>query len=63
VPTLYEGAGVVTTRYDVHYVVTEYGVTSLYGKAVRERAQELISVAHPRFRHELTHAARQLGYF
>lgn len=62
VPMLYEGSGVVTTRNDVHYIVTEYGVASLYGKSVRERACELINIAHPQFRDELTHAARDLGY-
>lgn len=62
VPMLYEGAGVVTTRNDVHYVVTEFGVASLYGRSVRQRARELINVAHPRFRDELAAAARQLGY-
>ncbi len=63
VPMLNEGAGVVTTRNDVHYVVTEYGVASLYGKTVRHRAKELIKIAHPKFRDELTAAARELGYF
>ena len=62
VPMLNEGAGVVTTRNDVHYIVTEYGVASLYGQPVRRRARELISVAHPKFRDELTYAARELGY-
>lgn len=62
VPMLYEGAGVVTTRNDVHYIVTEFGVASLYGRSVRERATELISVAHPHFRDELTAAAKELGY-
>lgn len=62
VPMLHQGAGVVTTRNDVHYIVTEYGVASLYGQPVRQRARELIRVAHPRFRDELTHAARELGY-
>ncbi len=62
VPMLYEGSGVVTTRNDVHYVVTEYGVASLYGKSVRERARELINIAHPKFRDELTYSARDLGY-
>jgi acyl-CoA hydrolase len=59
VDTLQEGAGVVTTRADVHYVVTEHGVASLYGKSLRERAQELISVAHPDFRSELRDSARR----
>jgi len=63
VPMLNQGAGVVTTRNDVHYVVTEYGVASLYGQSVRKRAQALINIAHPNFREELTAAARKLGYF
>jgi acetyl-CoA hydrolase len=62
VPMLNEGSGVVTTRNDVHYVVTEFGVAPLYGKTVRQRAELLINVAHPRFRDELRHAARKLGY-
>ena len=62
VPTLYPGSGVVTTRNDVHYVVTEYGVASLYGKPVRRRAQELIAIAHPRYRDELKVAAHEMGY-
>ena len=59
---LYEGSGVVTTRNDVHYVVTEYGIASLYGKTVRQRARELIAIAHPKFREELTAAGHKLGY-
>jgi 4-hydroxybutyrate CoA-transferase len=62
VPTLKTGAGVVTTRNHVHYVVTEFGVSQLYGKTVRERAQALIGIAHPKFREELTQAARELHY-
>jgi 4-hydroxybutyrate CoA-transferase len=62
VPLLNKGAGVVTTRNDVHYVVTEFGVASLYGKTIRQRAKELIQIAHPKFRDELTAAARELGY-
>jgi 4-hydroxybutyrate CoA-transferase len=62
VPMLYEGSGVVTTRNDVHYVVTEYGVAPLHGKTVRERARALISIAHPKFQDELTRAAYELGY-
>lgn len=50
VPTLTAGSGVVTSRGHVHYVVTEYGVASLRGKSIRERALELIRVAHPKFR-------------
>ena len=59
VPTLAEGAGVTTSRNDVHYVVTEYGVAALYGKTVRQRAEALIAIAHPAFREELRAAARQ----
>lgn len=50
VPTLDEGAGVVTSRGDVHYVVTEYGVAYLHGKTIRERSMALIEIAHPDFR-------------
>jgi acetyl-CoA hydrolase len=57
--TLLPGSGVVTTRADVHYVVTEYGVASLFGKSLRERALELIAIAHPDFRDELRVAARR----
>jgi 4-hydroxybutyrate CoA-transferase len=62
VPMLKPGAGVVTTRYHVHYVVTEYGVADLYGKTIRQRAQALIRIAHPDFRDELTRAAKELNY-
>jgi acyl-CoA hydrolase len=53
VPTLSPGAGVVTSRGLIRYVVTEYGVAYLHGKSIRERAQALIDIAHPRFREEL----------
>jgi 4-hydroxybutyrate CoA-transferase len=56
--TLVEGSGVVTTRADVHYVVTEYGVAALHGKSLRERSRELIAIAHPSFRDQLGAAAR-----
>lgn len=62
VPMLYEGSGVVTTRYDVHYVATEYGIVQLHGKTVRQRAQALISIAHPKFREPLTYEAKKLGF-
>ncbi len=52
-PTLKEGAGVVTTRAHVRTVVTEYGVTDLLGRSLRERAEALIAIAHPDFRDEL----------
>lgn len=54
-----EGAGVVTSRGHVHYVVTEFGVASLRGKSIRERALELIRVAHPKFRQHLLQQVRQ----
>lgn len=56
------GAGVTTSRNDVHYVVTEHGVANLYGKTIRERARSLIGVAGPEFREELTRQARELHY-
>jgi 4-hydroxybutyrate CoA-transferase len=62
VPMLKQGSGVVTTRNDVHFVVTEFGVASLYGKSIRKRAMELINVSHPDFRDELTAEAKKLGY-
>jgi len=62
VPMLKQGAGVVTSRYHVHYVVTEYGVADLYGKTIRQRAQALINIAAPQFRDELTRAAGELHY-
>jgi GNAT superfamily N-acetyltransferase len=58
VPILQEGAGVVTSRGDVHYVVTEWGVAYLHGKSVRERALALVAIAHPDFREELLAAAK-----
>jgi len=59
VDVLLEGSGVVTTRADVHYVVTEFGVAALHGKSLSERARELIGIAHPGFRDELASAARR----
>ena len=53
VPQLNPGAGVVTSRGLIRYVVTEYGVAYLHGKTIRERAEALIQVAHPNFRNEL----------
>ncbi len=50
VPYIREGAGITLTRGDIHYVVTEYGIAYLHGKNIRERALELISIAHPKFR-------------
>ncbi len=59
VPFLKQGAGVVTSRADVHYVVTEFGVANLFGKNLRERAEALIAIADPRFQAELEHAAKE----
>jgi acyl-CoA hydrolase len=60
--TLGDGAGVVTSRGDVRYVVTEHGVADLWGRSVRERAEALIAVADPRFRGELRSAAVERRY-
>lgn len=62
VSALEAGAGVVTSRGDVHYVVTEYGIAQLWGKSIRERASALIEVAHPDFRAELLSEAKQRHY-
>ena len=59
VPLLKEGSGVVTTRADVHYVVTEFGVAYLWGKNLQDRARALIAIAHPDFREDLERAARE----
>jgi acyl-CoA hydrolase len=56
---LKEGAGVVTSRGDVHYIVTEYGVAYLHGKSLRRRSEALIKIAHPKFRDELTFFAKK----
>ncbi len=58
VTQLKPGAGVVTSRGDVHYVVTEYGVAHLFGKTIKERCRALIKIAHPDFRDELTNYAK-----
>jgi acyl-CoA hydrolase len=60
VPVLAEGAGVVTTRADVHWVVTEHGAVNLHGRTLRARAELLASIAAPAFRDELRAAARRL---
>jgi 4-hydroxybutyrate CoA-transferase len=61
VPMLKPGAGVVTSRGDVHYVVTEFGVAHLFGRSLRERAELLIGIADPKFRPELEKAAKDRG--
>jgi len=60
VPALLPGAGVTTTRAHVHYVVTEFGIASLHGKSLRERARALIELAAPQFREELERQAHAL---
>lgn len=59
VPFLKEGAGVVTSRADVHYVVTEHGVVNLFGRNLRERVEALVAIAHPDFRDDLIQAAKE----
>lgn len=61
VPFLKEGAGATLNRGDIHYVVTEYGIVYLHGRNIRERAMELISIAHPRFRPWLIEEAKKAG--
>ena len=61
VPFLHEGAGVTLGRGDVHYVVTEYGIAYLHGKNIRERAMDLIAIAHPKFRPWLIEEAKKLS--
>ena len=61
VPVLDEGSAVTTSRNDVDYVVTEYGVAHLRGRSLGERARQLIAIAHPDFRDELTFEAKKRG--
>jgi acyl-CoA hydrolase/GNAT superfamily N-acetyltransferase len=61
VPFLSEGAGVSLIRGDIHYVATEYGIAYLHGKNIRERAMELIRIAHPKFRSGLIEQAKELN--
>lgn len=62
VSMLKQGAGVVTSRNHVRYVITEFGIADLYGKSIRQRATALINIAHPDFRDELTAQAKALNY-
>jgi acyl-CoA hydrolase/RimJ/RimL family protein N-acetyltransferase len=59
---LTEGAGVVTTRGDVHYVVTEYGIAYLHAKSIRQRVMDLINIANPKFRKQLLQEAKACNY-
>jgi acyl-CoA hydrolase len=58
-----QGSAVTVLRSDVQYVVTEYGVANLYGKTLRQRCEELISIAHPDFRAELREQANKIWNF
>jgi acetyl-CoA hydrolase len=62
VPMLKQGAGVTTTRFDVHYIVTEFGAVDLHGKTIRQRVRAMIDLAHPNFREKLENEARKLHY-
>ncbi len=62
VPNVKLGAGVTTTRNDVHYIATEYGVADLYGRTINERVHALVSIAHPDFREELMAYAREQNW-
>ena len=62
VTMLKRGAGVVTSRNHVRYIVTEYGVADLYGKSIRKRAEALINIAHPDFRADMKREAVELRY-
>jgi GNAT superfamily N-acetyltransferase len=62
VPHLSEGAGVATTRGDVNFVVTEYGIAELSGKSIYQRVMELAQIAHPKFREELIDVAKSRHY-
>ena len=62
VPMLKQGAGVVTGRNHVHYVVTEYGVADLYGKSISQRVRALINVSNPDFRSDLEKKAKELQW-
>jgi acetyl-CoA hydrolase len=59
---LQPGAGVTTSRNDVHYVATEYGVADLWGRTITERVQALVNIAHPKFRESLMAYAREQNY-
>ncbi len=62
VPYLQPGSGVVITRGDIHYVVTEWGIAYLFGKSIRERVLQMIGIAHPDFREELLAYAKKINY-
>ena len=61
-PTLTPGSVVTTSKNTVDKIVTEFGVAEMRGKTLRERARALIAIAHPKFRDELTDAAREMAF-
>jgi len=61
VPTLTPGTHVTTSKNDINYVVTEYGVAQLRGKSAKQRVEALIGIAHPNFRNELREAAKKMN--
>ncbi len=61
-PQLKPGAGVTTTRNDVRFVVTEFGVADLWGRSIKERVHALTGIAHPDFREDLLRYAREQNY-
>ncbi|MCA1733692.1 MAG: 4-hydroxybutyrate CoA-transferase, partial [Acidobacteria bacterium] len=63
VKSVNQGAGIVTTRGHVHWIVTEYGAVNLWGRSLRERAAALISIAHPDFRAELKREISEIRHF
>jgi len=60
--SLAPGSGVVTSRADVHYVVTEYGIAQLYGRTMKERMLAMISIAHPDFRDSLVKECQSIAW-
>jgi len=60
VPSLKPGAGVVTTRAHVHYIITEYGIANLYGKTIKDRVKALVNIAHPDHRENIERAYFEL---
>ena len=62
IPVLAQGTPVTTSKNDVDYIVTEYGIAQLRGKTIRERVKALIQIAHPKFKEELSYEAKKIGY-
>src|SRR5690606_24957531 len=62
VPQLRPGAGVTTTRNDVHFVATEFGIADLWGRTIRQRVEALVNIAHPNFREDLLRYAHEQNY-